>query len=98
MQILFACRKPRHTTLSEKHTDAKAWMGAFFKKIGDQMPHKAQVHLPHFLTKKNVYIMMKREMQERGQHDTISLSHFYAIWNDAFHDVVIPKVKYMTSF
>ena len=77
-----------------KSTDAKAWMNVFFEKVGDQMPHKAQVHLPHFLTKKNVYMMMKRGMQERGQHNTISLSHFYTIWKDAFRDVVIPKVKY----
>ena len=80
---------------STRTSEAKAWMTHFFNGIGDHMPHTQQTHLPHFLTKIDVYNRMKRELRERGisESDIISRSHFYALWECDFKKVVIPEVS-----
>lgn len=50
-------RKPR--CLSTKHTTMVAWLDAYAHRLGEKMPHINQIHLPHFLTKKAVYKIMK---------------------------------------
>ena len=62
---------------------------------------RIQVHLPHFLTKQMVYHIMEEELKPEGI-EIVSLSHFYALWNEHFRNTVIPKVtptstKLMTS-
>ena len=94
-------RKPVIRSQSAKVTEAKAWMARYFKRIGDSMPHLEQTHLPHGLTKQDVYMIMKRELLHQGIMSTISLSHFYAIWDTSFKNVRIPKVhisKYSYSY
>lgn len=86
-------RKPVIRSQSAKVTEAKAWMARYFKRIGDSMPHFEQTHLPHGLTKQDVYKIMKRELSHQGVMSTISLSHFYAIWDTSFKNVRIPKVR-----
>ena len=71
-------------------------MARYFKRIGDSMPHLEQTHLPHGLTKQDVYTVMKRDLLQRGVTSTISLSHFYAIWDASFKNVRIPKVHAYT--
>ena len=58
------------------------------------MPHVEQIHLPHFLTKHDVYERMKRELAEEGieEEQIISHSYFYTIWQKFFKNVVIPEV------
>ena len=59
-------RKEVRRTAATKVTEARAWMSYFFEGTGDHMPHIQQVHLPHFLTKKDIYCRMKRELLEEG--------------------------------
>ena len=86
-------RKPVIRSDSTKVTEAKAWIARYFKRIGDSMPHVEQTHLPHGLTKQDVYLTMKQELSQQGVMSTISLSHFYAIWDTSFSNVLIPKVN-----
>ena len=66
-------RKPVIRSESVKVTEAKAWMTQYFKRIGDSMPHVEQTHLPHGLTKQDIYQIMKREILQQGVSSTISL-------------------------
>lgn len=92
-------RKPVIRSESVKVTEAKAWMTQYFKRIGDSMPHVEQTHLPHGLTKQDIYQIMKREILQQGVSSTISLSHFYVIWDTSFKNVLIPKVStYIASY
>ena len=54
-----------------------------------------QVHLPSFLTKNSIFDQMEEELKQQGflQSEIISLSHFYAIWNDCYSHCIIPKVS-----
>lgn len=54
--------KPVVRSLSTKVIEAKAWMTSYFNRIGDSMPHMDQVHLPHGLTKRDVYNIMKSQL------------------------------------
>ena len=85
-------RKPVVRSLSTKVIEAKTWMTRYFSRIGDSMPHMDQVHLPHGLTKQDIYHTMKSQLQEQGLTTVISLSHYYSIWDSSFKKVVIPKV------
>lgn len=85
-------RKPVSRKESIKVSEAKVWMTRYFDRIGDSMPHMEQIHLPHGLTKGDVYYMMKSQLLEQGLETVVSLSHFYSIWNTSFRKVVIPEV------
>ena len=84
--------KPVTRSLSPKVIEAKTWMTRYFNRIGDSMPHMDQVHLPHGLTKQDIYYVMKSQLQEQGVSTIVSLSHYYSIWNSSFRKVVIPKI------
>ncbi len=88
-------RKPPLRTVTEKTSTATAWMGSYFERIADRMPHINQLHLPQFLTKKDVYLRMTHNLQEQGisHEEIISLPHFYAIWEKNFRNVTIPAVS-----
>ena len=88
-------RKPVNRVESTKVSEAKAWMSRFFCQIGDRMPHIQQIHLPHFLTKHDVYARMKKELAEQGmdEKECVSLSWFYKLWDKSFRHVVIPEVS-----
>lgn len=85
-------RKPVVHSLSTKVIEAKTWMTRYFNRIGDSMPHMDQVHLPHGLTKQDIYNTMKSQLLEQGLTTVVSLSHYYSIWDSSFKKVVIPKV------
>ena len=78
-----------------KISEAKAWMTCFFCQIGDCMPHIQQIHLPHFLTKHDVCMRMKKELTEQGMDvmESVSLLWFYKVWDKDFRNFVIPEVK-----
>lgn len=82
-------RKPVIRSESVKVTEAKVWMTQYFKRIGDSMSHIEQTHLPHGLTKQDVYLIMKRELLQQGVKSTISLSHFYVIYDNSFKNILI---------
>ena len=84
--------KPVVRSLSTKVIEAKTWMTRYFSRIGDSMPHMDQIHLPHGLTKQDIYHTMKSQLQEQGLTTVVSLSHYYSIWDSSFKKVVIPKV------
>lgn len=86
-------RKPVIRTLSAKVIEAKSWMKRYFDRIGDYMPHMDQIHLPHGLTKGDIYLKMKVQLLDQGMSEVISLSHFYDVWQISFKKVVIPKVS-----
>ena len=88
---------PTSRTITAKTADAEAWMAKYFESISDRMPHNGQLHLPHFLSKRDVYNIMKRQM-ENQKLPTISLQHFYATWAMKFKNVVIPKVVLVHVF
>ena len=79
---------------TQKVEITSVWMESYFKRIGDRMPHTEQVHLPSFLTKTSIYHQMMAELFQQGhtENDIISLSHFYALWNERFSYCIIPKV------
>ena len=78
---------------SMKYHEAVAWMSRFFNSVGDRMPHLNQIHLPHFLTRQDVYKRMVKELHEDLNMEVICLSHFYRIWRKKFRHVVIPAVS-----
>ena len=88
-------RKPTARSEASKVSECKAWMKRFFAQIGDSMPHINQIHLPHVMTKREIYARMKRDLTEEGiaESDVISQSYFYYIWNKCYKNVVIPVVR-----
>ena len=84
--------KPVVCSPSTKVIEAKTWMTIYFNRIGDSMPHMDQIHLPHGLTKQDIYHIMKSQLLEQGLTTVVSLSHFYSIWNILFKKIVILKV------
>lgn len=87
-------RKPHVRTVAEKSSVAIAWMKNYFERIGDKMPHTAHIHLPKFLTKRDVYHIMCKELKKEGfdKECVISQSHFYSTWHESFQNVIIPQV------
>ena len=69
-------------------------MNGYFHLVGDRMPHIQKIHLPHFLTKKDVYERMTRELVDQGilEKDIVTLKTFYKFWKKDFSDVIIPEV------
>ena len=84
---------------SNKTADAVAWMESYFETVGDHQPDCDRLHLPSFLTKREVYERMTREMKENGlrDEDIISQSQFYSVWETNFHRVMIPEVSHSFS-
>lgn len=76
-----------------KSFDASAWMENYFSKMGDHMPDSNRIHLPSFLTKREVYQRMCGELSEDGIKEIISLSTFYELWDRDYNHVLIPEVS-----
>lgn len=64
--VTISSRKKPARELSVRTTEAKAWMTQFFSHTRDRMPHLQQIHLPHFLTKRDVYNRMCKELNEQA--------------------------------
>lgn len=80
--------------VNTKAESVSAWMGAYFKLIGDRMPDKNQVHLPSWETQKDIYSRYLKDMKERGmsEEEIAGISMLYKIWTEQFSNVVIPQV------
>ena len=85
----------RKGTLSAKSQKALGWLGVYVSEYADTLPDSPKLHLPPCLTRGSVYDHMKDEMENRGDIDIVSKSHFYFLWRMQRPDVVIPKVLYI---
>ena len=56
---------------TNKRVDASAWMNDYFLTMGDHMPDNNRIHLPSFLTKREVYRKMSADLTEVGIKDII---------------------------
>ncbi len=90
-----ATQKSHVRAEASKTFEAKTWMRQYFNLIGDKMPHIDRVHLPHFLTKYDVYLRMKRELMAGGipEDAVVKVSTFYRFWKEDFSKVLIPSVN-----
>lgn len=80
--------------MKEKTTSALAWMTFLFKRMGDYMPHKDVIHLPHSWTRRYLYERMIGELLARGMMncELISYAHFTKTWKKNLPQYVISKV------
>lgn len=94
-QIVHANTRLSGSGKKEKTTTALAWMSCLFKRVGDYMPHKDVIHLPHTWTKKNLYRRMVRELTDRGalKMDIVSYEHLTRIWKENLPQYIISKVS-----
>ena len=51
---------------TSKTADAISWMDSYFRMIGEHLPDCDRIHLPSFLTKRDVYERMVAELRENG--------------------------------
>jgi len=77
-------------TVMAKTADCIAWLEFFVKSVGDHQPEKGCIHLPSCFSRSDIYKKMLEENTVLNQ-PTVSLSHFYNIWEKHFSHV-IPKV------
>jgi len=70
-------------------------MDRYFHLIGDNMPHKKQIHLPSWETQKDIDHLYCEDMKHQGvaEADILCLSLFYTVWKVDFPTVVIPEVS-----
>lgn len=83
---------------TNKSFDASAWMNNYFSRMGDHMPDSNRIHLPSFLTKREVYLRMCTDLADDGIKDIISLSTFYELWDKEYSHVAIPEVSCYSSY
>ena len=78
-------------TVMPKTAECISWLQFFVNSIGDHQPNKGCIHLPSCFGRIDIY---KKMMEENTALNlpTVSLSHFYNIWEKHFTHVLIPKV------
>ena len=74
-----------------KTADCIVWLQFFIGSIGDNQPDSKTIHLPSCFSIVDIYKRMKEENTRFGL-PTVSLSHFYRLWEQHFSHVLIPKV------
>ena len=79
------------STVMPKTAECISWLQFFVNSIGDHQPNKGCIHLPSCFSRIDIY---KKMMEENTALNlpTVSLSHFYNIWEKHFTHVLIPKV------
>ena len=82
--------KGRKSVMS-KTAECITWLQFFVNCIGDHQPDNGGIHLPSCFSKSDIYKKMLEENKSLNQ-PTISLSHFYSLWDKHFSHVIIPKV------
>ena len=79
---------------TSKSLEASAWMKSYFERLGDYVPDSNRIHLPSFLTKREIYQKMHTDLLESGIKDIVSQSTFYELWERDFNHVLTPEVSY----
>ena len=75
-----------------KTAECIAWLQFFINCVGDHQPDNGLIHLPSCFSKSDIYKKMQEENAALNQ-PTVSLSHFYSLWEKHFSHVTIPKVS-----
>jgi len=78
-------------TVMPKTAECIAWLQFFITSVGDYQPDKGCIHLPSCFSRSDIYKKMLEE-NTAVNLPTVSLSHFYNIWEKHFSHVLIPKV------
>lgn len=90
-------RNSKTGLMRERTTTALAWMTVLFKRMGDYMPHRDIIQLPHSWTKRYLYDRMLSEQQKLHPSwftpKSISYEHFTRIWKKHLPKYVISKVR-----
>ncbi|XP_074628853.1 uncharacterized protein LOC141886566 isoform X1 [Acropora palmata] len=83
-------------TVMPKTAECISWLQFFVNSIGDHQPNKGCIHLPSCFGRIDIY---KKMMEENTALNlpTVSLSHFYNIWEKHFTHVLIPKENRFTK-
>ena len=84
------CPRNNRQLLASHRT--KAWLRSFASNHGEKMPNSSKICLSSLLTKREVYMRCKREMESINE-EPLSESYFYTVWKHEFSDVIIPKVS-----
>ena len=77
---------------------AMVWLEKYAARYGDKLPDSTKVHLPMCVTKTSLYNQMKEELEDVGETDHISESHFLRLWRTTMGHIAIPKVKWLKSY
>ena len=80
-------------SMMSKTAECIAWLQFFVGCVGDHQPDNGLIHLPSCFSKSDIYKKMQEENAALDQ-PTVSLSHFYSLWDKHFSHVTIPKVYY----
>ena len=83
-------------SIRPKTLECIAWLQFFVNSVGDHQPDRECIHLPSCFSRSDIYKKMLEENTTLNQ-PTVSLSHFYSIWEKLFSNVLIPKVRTCTS-
>ena len=82
--------KGRKSVLN-KTAECIAWLQFFINCVGDHQLDNGGIHLPSCFSKSDIYKKLQEENKDLNQ-PTVSLSHFYSLWDKYFSHVTIPKV------
>jgi hypothetical protein len=78
--------------MQHKSLAALAWLDYFSYEYGDSMPDTGKQHLPPCMTRTSVYEQMHSDLEDQGETEIISWSHFLYLWRTLRENIVIPKV------
>ncbi|XP_078606565.1 uncharacterized protein LOC144879198 [Branchiostoma floridae x Branchiostoma japonicum] len=76
---------------TKRYLDAKVWLETTAAKIGDRMPDSSTVHLPHCLTRQDVYELYREDHTAR--EPPLGHSQFAVMWEKELPDITIPKAS-----
>jgi len=89
--LVFEHHNKGKNTIMPKTAESIAWLQFFITSVGDHQPDKGCIHLPSCFSRSDIYKKMLEENIALNL-PTVSLSHFYNIWEKHFSHVLIPKV------
>lgn len=89
--VVFEHRNKGKNTVMPKTAECIAWLQFFISSVGDHQPDKGCIHLPSCFSRSDIYKKMLEENIALNL-PTVSLSHFYNIWEKHFSHVLISKV------
>ena len=83
-------------SLMQKTKECIAWLELFVHPIGDHQPDRKVIHLPSSFSRLDVFKKMQEENTQFRQ-PSVSMTHFYRLWDKHFSHVLIPKEGYSQS-
>lgn len=83
-------------SLMQTTKECIAWLEFFVHPIGDHQPDRKVIHLPSCFSRLDVFKKMQEENTQFRQ-PSVSMTHFYRLWDKHFSHVLIPKEGYSQS-